>query len=707
LPRRRHALRSPRAHWLLLSAVLLTLCSLLGLHALAMGSTGTAGDVPGRSADHVPQTARQAGSVINPRQPTVLHPAERRLALIFGDGPDPTWTPALLAVLARHHVRATFVVTAARAAEHPDMVRQLVAAGHELGNRTATGGDLRQAGALRIKLELQATDLVLAGAAGVTTNLVQPPRVGTPGSLDDAAWDTALRIGNTGRQIVVPDLDAQDWREPGVEAILANSTPRESHGAILLAHDSGGAQTVAALDRLIPAMQGRGWQVGTVGEALNVAGAISPAGLLDRLGGWVLIGTVQASSWLAALLRGLLFVATVLAGLRAAVVLLATALHVRRTRHRLLPWVREPASVIVPAYNEEAGIAATVRSVHASHHPVEVIVVDDGSTDRTTAVVRDLQRRMPRLRLVRQRNAGKSAALNAGLAVAQSELVVMVDGDTVLEPTAVGRLVQHFADPWVGAVSGNAKVGNRTGLLGRWQHIEYVIGFNLDRRMYDVLQCMPTVPGAIGAFRRSAVEEVGGVSDDTLAEDTDLTMALEREGWRVVYAEHARAWTEAPATMGQLWKQRYRWCYGTLQAVWKHRRAAVERGQAGRLGRRGLPYLLLFQVALQLLAPLVDITGLFGLLTEDAPTVAATWAGFVALQAVPGVIAFRLDRERLRPLLVLPLQQIVYRQLMYLVVVQSAFTALAGLRLPWEKLRRTGDVQLPGEAVGSERELRP
>ena len=134
-------------------------------------------------------------------------------------------------------------------------------------------------------------------------------------------------------------------------------------------------------------------------------------------------------------------------------------------------------------------------------------------------------------------------------------------------------------------------MANRRGLLGRWQHLEYVMGFNLDRRMFDVRRCMPTVPGAIGAFRRDALTDVGGVRADTLAEDTDLTMALCRAGWRVVYERVAIAWTEAPATLRQLWRQRYRWCYGTMQAMWKHRRAVVEPGRSGRLGRRGLAYL--------------------------------------------------------------------------------------------------------------------
>src|SRR6185369_11786219 len=215
------------------------------------------------------------------------------------------------------------------------------------------------------------------------------------------------------------------------------------------------------------------------------------------------------------------------------------------------------------------------------------------------------------VRVIRQENTGKPGALNTGIAAARGELLILVDGDTVFEPDAVGRLVQPFTDPRVGAVSGNTKVANRRGLLGRWQHLEYVTGFNLDRRMFDVAECMPTVPGAIGTFRRAAVEDVGGVPSQTLAEDTDFTMAVLRDGWRVVYEPSAVAWTEAPATLRQLWRQRYRWCYGTMQAMWKHRRSLFERGPAGRLGRRGLVYLGLFQILLPLCAPAVDVYAVY------------------------------------------------------------------------------------------------
>ena len=185
------------------------------------------------------------------------------------------------------------------------------------------------------------------------------------------------------------------------------------------------------------------------------------------------------------------------------------------------------------------------------------------------------------------------------------------------------------------------------------------------------------------------------MSDETLAEDTDVTMALLRAGWQVVYEENARAWTEAPVTLAELWKQRYRWSYGTMQAMWKHRRALLESGPSGRFGRVGLPFLALFGVALPLLAPVIDLLTVYGLLFRGWTETAIAWVAMLALQAVTAAVAFRLDRESHRPLWVLPLQQIVYRQLMYVVLLQSAVTAVTGRRLAWQKLRRTGDVTVP------------
>ncbi|GGJ72067.1 bifunctional polysaccharide deacetylase/glycosyltransferase family 2 protein [Streptomyces brasiliensis] len=708
-PRRRRSRTrqiTPGTHWLLLSVLAVTLSTALLLqgythHMFGLAADGETG-ARGRN-DTVPSQVARGGPVIA-NAATSPHTAQvkaRTIALTFDDGPDPVWTPRILDVLRRNHVHATFFVVGTQVVDHPELVRRIIADGNQIGIHTFTHPDLSNLAPWHRSLELHETQLAVAGAAGVTTALLRPPFSSKNEALDDADWSVLTQADAAGYVTVLTTQDAQDWRRPGVKHVLANATPHGHAGQILLMHDSGGdrSQTVAALESLIPRLKAQGFTFTTVSDAVGMAAPVQPAGLSDHLQGLALIKVLQGGDWLVWLLGLLMYAAGAISVLRALVVLIAARRHRRLRSKRGPSWgppVTEPVSVIVPAYNESAGIEAAVRSLLASNHPVEIIVVDDGSTDGTADLVESL--RLP-VRVIRQQNAGKPAALNTGLAAATWDLVVMVDGDTVFEPDTVRTIVQPFADPRVGAVSGNAKVVNRGGLLGRWQHIEYVVGFNLDRRLFDLAECMPTVPGAVGAFRRRALLDLGGVSDVTLAEDTDLTMALCRAGWRVVYEEDAKAWTEVPASLNALWRQRYRWCYGTLQAMWKHRGALVQRCPAGKLGRRGLVYLLLFQVLLPLLAPVVDIFALYGLVFLDPVRIIGLWLAFLLLQLLMGLYAFHLDGERPGPLWSLPLQQFVYRQLMYLVVIQSVFTAVSGSRLRWQRMERYGSLQAP---VGTE-----
>ncbi|MGW7001229.1 bifunctional polysaccharide deacetylase/glycosyltransferase family 2 protein [Streptomyces sp. NPDC054933] len=706
VPPRRHSRTreiTPRTHWLLLSVLSVTLSAALLLQGYTHHMFGiTPDEVTGAqgASDAVPTQVAHGGPVIA-NADTSPHTAQvkaRTIALSFDDGPDPVWTPRILDVLRRNHVHATFFVVGTQVTAHPELIRQIVADGNQIGIHTFTHPNLGRLAPWQRSLELRETQLAVAGAAGVTTSLLRPPYSSENDALDDSDWAVLKQAAIDGYVTVLATQDAEDWQRPGVDRILANATPHGDTGQILLMHDAGGdrSQTVAALGALVPRLQARGFTFATVSDAVGMPAPVHPAGTSDHLQGMALIWALQSGDWTVWLLGLLMYAAGVIGVLRAAVVLVAARRHRRiRNRRRGRPWgppVTEPVSVIVPAYNESAGIEAAVRSLLASAHPVEIIVVDDGSTDGTADLVESLG--LP-VRVIRQQNAGKPAALNTGLAAASCDLVVMVDGDTVFEPDTVRTIVQPFANSHVGAVSGNAKVVNRGGLLGRWQHIEYVVGFNLDRRLFDLAECMPTVPGAVGAFRRQALLDLGGVSDVTLAEDTDLTMALCRDGWRVVYEEGAKAWTEAPASLNALWRQRYRWCYGTLQAMWKHRGALAQRGAAGRLGRRGLLYLLLFQVLLPLLAPVVDIFALYGLLFLDPVRIVGLWLAFLLLQLLMGLYAFRSDGERPGALWSLPLQQFVYRQLMYLVVIQSVFTAVAGSRLRWQRMERYGSLKAP------------
>jgi cellulose synthase/poly-beta-1,6-N-acetylglucosamine synthase-like glycosyltransferase/peptidoglycan/xylan/chitin deacetylase (PgdA/CDA1 family) len=656
---------------------------------------------PEAATGHVPEKILDGGPVIDTRsgRTSTMRLPDHRLVLTFDDGPDPTWTPKVLDVLKKHHAHAVFFVTGTMASRYPDLVARMVAEGHEVGLHTFNHPDLSYQSKRRIDWELSTNQLAISGAAGVRTSLFRPPYSSFADAMDDKSWPVTEYIGSRGYITVVNDTDSEDWQKPGVAEIVRRATPHGGKGAIVLMHDSGGDrhQTVQALDRFLPGLQAEGYRFQNLTEALGAPSALTPVTGVDAWKGKAWISLVQASEKVTDILVVCLAVVGSLVIGRFALMLLLSGLHARRVRRRGFRWgppVTEAVSVLVPAYNEAKCIENTVRSLMASEHPIEVVVVDDGSTDGTARIVEAMG--LPNVRVVRQLNAGKPAALNRGVANARYDLVVMMDGDTVFEPATVRELVQPFADPRVGAVAGNAKVGNRNSLIGAWQHIEYVMGFNLDRRMYDILRCMPTIPGAVGAFRRSALERVGGMSDDTLAEDTDITMALHRDGWRVVYAENARAWTEAPETVQQLWSQRYRWSYGTMQAIWKHRGALLERGPSGRFGRVGLPLVSLFMVVAPLLAPLIDVFLLYGVVFGPTQKTVVAWLGVLAIQAACAAYAFRLDRERMTHLLSLPLQQILYRQLMYVVLLQSWITALTGGRLRWQKLRRTGVVEAPG-----------
>ncbi|MFJ3673473.1 glycosyltransferase [Streptomyces sp. NPDC090106] len=658
---------------------------------------------PPAAADRVPEKILKGGPVIDTRggRTESLRLRDHRLVLTFDDGPDPTWTPRVLDVLAEHHAHAVFFVTGTMASRYPDLIRRIVAEGHEIGLHTFNHPDLSQQSKKRIDWELSQNQLAITGAAGIRTSLFRPPYSSTASAMDDESWPVTRYIGGRGYLTVVTDTDSEDWQKPGVDRIVRNATPAGGKGAIVLMHDSGGDrhQTVQALDRFIPELKAKGYEFDTLTEALGTESAHTPVTGAGLWKGRAWIWLVQASDDITGVLGVGLAVIGALVIARFVLMLVLSATHARRVRRRGWgPPVTEPVSVLVPAYNEAKCIENTVRSLMASEHPIEVLVIDDGSADGTARIVEAMD--LPNVRVVRQLNAGKPAALNRGLANASHDLIVMMDGDTVFEPATVKELVQPFGDPRVGAVAGNAKVGNRDSLIGAWQHIEYVMGFNLDRRMYDLLRCMPTIPGAVGAFRRTALERVGGMSEDTLAEDTDITMAMHRDGWRVVYAEKARAWTEAPETVQQLWSQRYRWSYGTMQAIWKHRGALLDRGPSGRFGRVGLPLVSLFMVVAPLLAPLIDVFLIYGLVFGPTGKTILAWLGVLMIQVVCAAYAFRLDRERMTHLLSLPLQQILYRQLMYVVLLQSWITALTGGRLRWQKLRRTGVVgSAPGGAA--------
>ncbi|MFF4837898.1 bifunctional polysaccharide deacetylase/glycosyltransferase family 2 protein [Streptomyces sp. NPDC001315] len=751
------ALQKPRVILALLLLLALTCVMLLdGYLRAEVGGDQRVRD--GASASKVPDKILNGGPILTFRggQATSVSVPDKTIALTFDDGPNPTWTPQVLKILQENDVPGTFFLVGSMVSRYPSIVKTMVEQGNEVGIHTFTHVDLSYQSDARVDREMEQTQLALAGAAGITTTLFRAPYSSETDAIDNYSWPVYKRLGADGYTSVFVDTDSDDWKRPGVSNIVKWATPSGTDGASVLFHDAGGErlQTIKALPQYIKKMKAKGYTFTTISGVMqqdNAAGQGTAAGSGSGAGadqqqaagvteagvtgeqpggtlpngngrttstvsrlqaahreatgatlyeGKALIAAVAVAEWTVPALAVGLMVVGIAVMSRFGMMLILARRHYRQRNKRRFSWgptVTRPVSVVVPAYNEKECIANTLESLARSTHPIEIIVVDDGSTDGTSEIARSAAESlgMTNVRVIRQENAGKPAALNNGVRSARYDIVVMMDGDTVFEPDAVHQLVQPFADPEVGAVAGNAKVGNRDTIIGAWQHIEYVMGFNLDRRMYDLLRCMPTIPGAIGAFRRDAVLEVGGMSEDTLAEDTDITIAMHRGGWRVVYQEHAKAWTEAPGSLKQLWSQRYRWSYGTMQALWKHRKSLTDKGPSGRFGRVGMPLVVIFQIITPVFAPLIDVFTVYSMIFVDFQAALLAWLAVLAIQLACAAYAFRLDREKYRYLLMMPLQQLAYRQMMYLVLIHSCITALTGGRLRWQKLKRTGEVGTP------------
>lgn len=649
----------------------------------------------------------------------------RQLMLTFDDGPDPRWTPRLLDVLARHHARATFFVTGRAAATHPELIRRIVREGHALGNHSLTHRNLSEAPDWRAKLELSGTEHLLERLAGQRVTAVRPPY---DGGVEGGVAEEELAIARAqqlGFAVASYDFDTHDWAYggggSGDSAALVHPLPAQiplppldGRDVTVLMHDSGGDRhrTVDYLDStLLPAAAAAGYTVRTVPQAHPDAAGTSGAPVrgdtaadraVERLATAWLVAPDRFADWL--------FVLAVFT-LGSTGIGYALLALIRRWR-RPPPRRRDPedgrpaadVSVLIAAYNEEAVIGATLRSLVASRYPVrEFVVVDDGSDDRTAALVAELARTLdPRIRLIRQPNARKAAALNTGLAAIGSDVVVTVDADTHAGPDMVGDLVRHFeADPYgtLGAVAGVVRVGNRhVNVLTRWQSLEYLAQIGVERAAHDLLGGIMIVPGACAAWRREAVLRAGGFSHDTLAEDCDLTLALHRMGWRVTQDDAAHADTEAPEDVDALLKQRVRWTYGNLQAIAKHR-DMVLRPRFGWLGTVLLPWAVVSVVLPLLTIPFMAALTVLAFLSQGPGFLGGYYLAFTALQGLTAAVAVVLLREPLSQLTVVPLYRAVFDPLRSYLLYMSCYLAMRGVPVGWNKLTRTG--RLNGPAAGA------
>jgi cellulose synthase/poly-beta-1,6-N-acetylglucosamine synthase-like glycosyltransferase/spore germination protein YaaH/peptidoglycan/xylan/chitin deacetylase (PgdA/CDA1 family) len=661
--------------------------------------------------------------------------APHKLALTFDDGPDPEWTPKILDILKAKHAPATFFAIGLNADNDPALIRREYAEGHEIGNHTYTHPDFEASSKAQIQFELNLTQRLIEATLGVKTILFRPP-YGIDHQPETASEISLLPIPQAmGYLIIGARIDPHDWGEVGdrpppptadiVKSVIDQAQQQlRAGGNIVLMHDGGGnrSHTVEALPQIIDALREQGFEFVTVSDLLGQSRAevmppLSQKEWIFARSDWFIF---ELAHWFRTAITFIFIAGILLVSGRALIIGLLALVEKLRPAPQDHPEYQPLVSVLIPAYNEESVILSTVRSALASDYPnVEILVVDDGSSDNTSELVTRDFGDDPRVRLITQPNRGKPAALNHGLTVAAGEIAVTIDADTCVNRDAVRKLVRNFADPAVAAVAGNVKVMNRNRWLTRWQALEYITSQNLEKRAFDLLNCIPVVPGAVGAWRTEVIRQCGGFSRDTVAEDTDLTLTIRRQGWKILYDEDAIGYTEVPETVEALIRQRFRWTFGTIQAVWKHR-DVLGRKKYGSLGWVALPNIFLFQILLPLVSPVIDLLFLLSLLlwglaqlhvthvpqlwtAQDVERSLIFFAVFMVIDLITCMIAFALERHEdwtlLAPLLI---QRFYYRQMMYVVLFRALKEAVSGRPVGW----RGVEPQLPPPVVQTQSEVR-
>ncbi|HEY4322368.1 MAG TPA: glycosyltransferase [Mucilaginibacter sp.] len=639
--------------------------------------------------------------------------APGKIVLTFDDGPDPDYTPRILDILKRENVPAAFFVVGSMAEKNIQILRREYDEGYEIGNHTFFHPDISTISIDRVNLELNATRKLIESVTGRSTILFRPP---FNADAEPTTLAEVIPVAESRKQSYITigeSIDPWDW-QPGVTAdsILARTIKQRNAGSMILLHDAGGdtrEETVKALPEIIRYFKSHGYQFTTIADVLHKTKAdLMPpirddanSGILGSLYNLLIQFYFYGNMFLLYLFLSAIFLAV-------GRVLLIGILAVRqfaenkKFNRTLVDASQLPhVSIIVPGYNEEVTVIKTIQSLLKTEYPsFEIIFIDDGSKDKTYELVNSAYGHHPLVKVLTKPNGGKASALNYGIERAQYDFVVCIDADTQLQTDAVYHLMTYFTDEEIGAVAGTVKVGNENNLITRWQSIEYITAQNMDRRAFDLINSITVVPGAIGAFRKSAIFKAGEFTYDTLAEDCDLTMRILKQGYIVKNCDEAIAYTEAPETLNGLLKQRFRWSFGVMQSFWKNKDALFNR-KYKYFGMLGMPNILVFQILLPLFSPLADLIMIFGLFSDKPGKILAYYAGFVLIDFIVAVIAFWMQKEDYKKLVYIIPQRFIWRQLMYYVLFKSIRKALKGELSGWGALKRTGNVTMKKDVAVS------
>ena len=625
--------------------------------------------------------------------------ADKKVVLSFDDGPDEKYTPEILDILKQQKIHAEFFVIGLNAENNLDILKRIYDEGHEIGNHTFSHPNLAEINPERAAIELNTTRRIIESVTGHTTMLFRPPY---NADAEPQTYDDVMPIVIASKQnylTVAESIDPRDW-EAGisVDSIISRIKAQENYGDIILLHDAGGNRdaTIKALPEIIKYYRNKGYTFVTVSELLGKKrDEVMP--LLTNQNdiyfskfNWIIAEIIYLIEHI---LSSIFIAAIILAGGRTSIMAVLSFIQKKKSQKEIMNLqINSLVSIIVPAYNEEVNSVRTIENLLKSDYEnIEIIFVDDGSKDKTYSNVDSAFNGNKKVKVYTKPNGGKASALNYGISVSNGEYLVCIDADTQLKTDALKELLKSFNDEKVGAVAGNVKVGNTINWITTWQSIEYITSQNFDRRAFGLLNCITVVPGAIGAFRKSAVIEVGKFSTDTLAEDCDLTIRLLRAGYKVKFSNKAIAYTEAPETLRMFLKQRFRWTYGIMQSVWKNRDEVFSSLHKG-LGYIAIPNAIIFQFILPLMTPLVDLLLVVALLGGHWWQTFLFYIVFTAVDLIAAVFAYSYEHENISKLWYLIPQRIIYRQLMFWVLCKSYIAAVKGRLIGWGVLKRTGNV---------------
>ena len=631
--------------------------------------------------------------------PQKISKRKKELVLTFDDGPDETFTPQVMEILRREKVPATFFVTGMKVENNIPLLKELHAAGYEIGNHTFTHPNLLKVSEKRAEIELRATKRLIECIIGQSTMLYRPP-FSTDKYSKEWVEIRNVEFGKEKYYRIESTIDSRDWEKGSTAKQIEERVLNDlDEGSIILLHDGGGdrTETVKALPGIIKKLKAKGYTFTTVAKFMGKNKLdVMPELSKDNDFYLAYSNNLIAHSifWGQHMLTPIFVLGILLAIARILfIAILALIQKYRCGKEKLNYTDKPPVSIIVPAYNEEVNIERSLENLLLTDYPnFEIIFVDDGSKDSTYKVVKEKFDGHPKLQIFTKPNGGKANALNFGIEKCKGDYVICIDADTQLLPDAVSNLMIYFTDEKVGAVGGNVKVGNEAAsIMTRWQSLEYITSQNFDKRAYDLMNCITVIPGAIGAFKKTVFHECGRFTTDTLAEDCDLTIRVLRAGYTVRYSNTAIAMTESPETVGQFLKQRYRWGFGILQSFWKHKQACFN-PKYKALGLFALPNMLVFQMILPLLIPLADIVMILAMVSGNAMQVLIYYFAFFIVEAVAAFVAFSLEGEDVKKIMWLLPQRLIYRYYMFWVLICSFIKAIKGELMGWGVLKRTGNV---------------